>query len=1172
MFSLSLLSRGHGRLVQNKQKLEVYFEPEDYLNWKSPEDYVLLSKPQDEGNANQHTWSLFLPKTFSTRKGALILYTEGLAISAWTPEEKRKGPYHPKGHRKRLDLELHTLQDLKEAILAYGRRQREQDRAWQPYLHFRSQPEGQAHQQIQPGYSAKRYLRGLLRTRSPDTMYKLQCAGYIKDSVLLQDSQLNVSKNLRPQQDLSGVPPKYHLLPVFPPFWIQQGKSFEEGQQGPDEGEAGAGHVDQGSVPKHYGSRGTHVPPLRKQPWQGDEAPAEDTAIENHRRVHASKASRSEKTQRTSRVALGHAHIGHSCLLGDKPHITFHGGAFPSRKADLSDKQGNRKLHKGRSSHLLPEPPPERCFFPPVVPATASEKHTPGEVKKKKASKALKLPPISEEPPRALDPPRSQVKAPEPPAELFIFPVEIHFHTQHPPKETPHERGAPHPEPGAETQEARPFWRTPLKHTSPVRPRQLTVRLPVDTGRDTLSPQDDDAPPHNVTPPLSLIKGRKRPESPRGLDSPRTSGHSTPTGPPDMRRLRGTLPAEGQEDSRDATLGHFLLGPDGENVCLSLPGPTQTEALLSGGAYEWVSSNTSQEKEGSRIQHPLKANTESGTDLHMNLNETSPLTQKPEKQGAQQSLEAAAQKTGEPQSCINKGLICSNRKEFYTRKLHIDMTPFLKESGEELDQQEEPGGPLRENCQDTQDPELKSMTLDPLSASLAEHIQTPEADAVQKAGRDYDVHRLHRGLPGHGPESSEKLGPVDTSLLPKEKKWKTEPRLFDQQTPANISHEMELIDKAKRKKRTKMDKSKAPKGEREGKVHREAEAAVGKSKESKAEKKPELNAKEKKRAKRKRTQKERNLETELSGPDVTNSEETEDTSERGFFPSVSLVEDPWPSPKYNAQESRVSVDGRSPPTQTAAVTGNMESEEERSHKAPSKALLAKREQEKAFRDRLRAERAEMRRLEVERKRREQEEQRRLRLEQLERAEKMEEELELEQRSRAEEIRLQKQRLEEERRQQEEEERRQRLQVQVAQERARQQQEEFRRKLRELQRKRQQEEAERAEAERQRQKELEMQLAEEQQGLMEMAEEERLEYQWRKQEAEEKAWLEAEERRQKEEEAARLAQEEARQKAALKKHLQFHQELLKEANGLQWTHNISRPWVFSYFQFLQIPRP
>ncbi|XP_046513736.1 uncharacterized protein KIAA2012 homolog isoform X1 [Equus quagga] len=1179
-FSLSLLSRGHGRLVQNKQKLEVYFEPEDYLNWKSPENYVLVSKPRDGGRAKQHTWSLFLPKTFSTRKGALILYSEGLAVSAWTPAERRKGPYGPTGPRKRLDLELHTLQDLKEAILAYGRRQRAQDRAWQPYLHFRSQPESQASLQIQPGYSAKRYLRGLLRTWPPDSVSRLQSAGFLKDSVLLQDSELSVSKNLRPQQDLSGVPPKYHLLPVFPPFWIQQGKSFEQGQQGLDEGEAGAGLVDQGSVPENHSSQGTHLPPLRKQPWREEAVLAEDTAGENQHRAQALKENHDENWQLTSRRACGHAHIAHSWLLSDKPHITFCGGTFRNRKADLSDIQGDRKLHKGRSSRLFPEPPAERCLFPPVASSTASEKSTPGEVKTKKAPKALKLPPISEEPPRVLDPLGSGLKAQEPPAELFIFPVEIHFHTQQPPKEKPRRGGAPHPESGAETEETRPFWRASLKRTSLARPRMLRVHLPVDSGRDTLSPQDDDAPPQNVTPPLSLIKGRKSPASQRGPDSPRTSGHSSPTGPPVVRRPRGTLPAEGQ-DSRDPTLGHFLLGPDGENVCLSLPGPTQTEELLCGEACESVSSNTGQEKERSRIQCPLKANTESGTDRHTNLNETSPLTQKPEKQGAQQSLEAAAQKTGEPQSCINKGPMCSNRREFYTRKLHIDMTPFLKESGEELDSQEEPGGPLREDYQDTQDAELRRMTLEPLNASMAEHIQTPEADAVHKVGRDYDVHHLHRRLPGHGPESSEKLGPADTSLLPKEREWKTEARLFSQHTPANISHEMELIDKAKRKKRTKMDKSKAPKREREGKVRREAEAAVGKPKKSKARKKPELTAKAKKPgSKRKRPQKERSLETELSGPDAINSEETEDTSDRGFSPSGSLVGDPWLSPGYDAPESQVSIDIRSSPTQTVAVTGNMESEEERSLEDPSKDLLAKKEQERALRDRLRAERAEMRRLEVERKRREQEEQRRLQQAQLERAERMKEELELEQRRRAEEIRLRKQRLEEEQRRQAEEERKQRLQLQVTQERARQQQEEFRRKLQELQRKKQQEEAERAEAEKQRQKELEMQLAEEQKRLMEMAEEERREYQQRKQEAEEKARLEAEERRQKEEEAARLAleeamkqgQEQARQKAALRQHLHFHRELHKEASGLQWTHNISRPWVYSYFQFLQMPRP
>ncbi|PNJ73570.1 KIAA2012 isoform 5, partial [Pongo abelii] len=598
MFTLSLLSRGHGKLGQDKQKLEVSFEPEDYLNWRSQEDYVPVSKPQDKNNASQHSWSLFLPKTFSTRKGALILYSEGLAISARTPKERRKGPYCPRGPWRKLDLELHTLQDLKEAILAYGRQQLnlpmgdtgkrlerekktkttvflpshsassekkhlhylcdtalnrqahydprllqgEQDRAWQPYLHFRSQLESQAQRQIQPGHSAKRYLRGLLRTWPPDAMYRLWCAGYIRDSVLLQDSQLNVPKKLRPQEDLSGVPPKYHLLPVFPSFWIQQGKSFEQGQQGLDEGEAGAaGHVDQGPLAKNHGRQGTRLPPRRKQPWQEDETQSEDTSMENHLCLYASKESYNEKTQQTSRKAFGHGRIDHSWLPSDKSHITFCGGAFPNRKADLSDKQRNVKLHKARSSHLLQALPAERCLFPPVASATGSGMITPGEVKKKKAPKALKLPPISEEPPRVLEPLKSQFKANEPPTELFILPVEIHYHTKQPPKEKAHRRGAPHPESEPErSEESTPVWRPPLKHASLETPRELTVHLPVDASRDTLSPQgssslppaslrnltlkgskarhtrvhsqgkgvwkgDDDASPHDVAPPLDLL-------------------------------------------------------------------------------------------------------------------------------------------------------------------------------------------------------------------------------------------------------------------------------------------------------------------------------------------------------------------------------------------------------------------------------------------------------------------------------------------------------------------------------------------------------------------------------------------------------------------------------------------------------------------------------------------
>ncbi|XP_006496163.1 uncharacterized protein KIAA2012 homolog isoform X4 [Mus musculus] len=1160
MFTLSLLSRGHGKLAQNKQKLEVYFEPEDYLNWKSPEDYILVSKAQNGDSASQHSWNLFLPKTFSTRKGALILYSEGLAVSAWTPRDRKRGP------RKKQDLGLHTLRDLKEAILAYGRRKRKQDSAWRPYLYFRSKPESQTQRQIQPGYSAKRYLRGFLRTWPPDIMHRLQCAGHIKDSVLLQDSQLGIPKNLRPQQDLSGVPPKYHLLPVIPSFRIQQRSSYA---QGLDEWEIDT-YMDQGSVAQNHSNPDTHLMSVRRQLWQEDELQAEDTLRESHLRVHASEQSHNGKSQQASREVLGRASFSYFQLPTDKSLFSFYCGAFP-------DKQRNMKPHKARGGCLSQEPPVERCLFPPLASAVGSEQNTLGETKKKKALRTLKLPPVSEEPPGVLKPRRSRFKDSEPPKELFIIPMEIHFHAAQPPKEKASRRGARHPE--SEPEEATPLWWPPMKHLYLERPRGITVHLPVDSSQDTPSPQgssslppasykarqrkvlsgeegrqgeDGDILAQSVNQPLGLLppmKGKKSSEIQRDMDRTRTSGFSSPTGCPNER-----APPAGPEDSRDLTLKHFLLSPDGENVCLTLPRLMGTEVLPLG-----------------------QANAGAGASLHGNLYETSSrLAQAAESQGAPQSLEAAAQKTGEPQRCINKGLICSNEKEFYTRKLHIDMTPFLKERGSELDSHEEPGGPLRGNAKDSQDPELRNKTLACLSTSLAEYNQPSEADTLKSMDGDYNVHHLHRGPLKREPAFPKKLA----SETPRKKK-KRRSKLLNQKTGVGINHGKDLVDKAKRKKRTKTHQAKALKKEREERGLGQAEAAGGKPKHSKIKKKSELTPKKEKLGRKmKRTHKERNMEMAagLSKSDITNSKEAGGTSHQGLLRSHSAAGQL--SLELDALESQVAIDGRLSSIQATDVASDMECEEERSHEDPSKALQDKKQQEKASRDRIRIEKAEMRWLKVEQRRREQEELTWLHKEQLEKAEKMKEELELEQQRRTEENRLRKQRLEEERQQQEEAEKKRRLQLQAARERARQQQEELRRKLQEIQRKKQQEAAERAEAEKQRQKELEMQLAEEQKRLMEMAEEERLEYQQQKLAAEEKARQEAEERRKQEEEAAKLALEEAtklaqeqiRQKAALDKHLHFHQELSKEASGLQWTQNISRPWVYSYFQSLQIPKP
>ncbi|XP_049904890.1 uncharacterized protein LOC126393077 [Epinephelus moara] len=224
-----------------------------------------------------------------------------------------------------------------------------------------------------------------------------------------------------------------------------------------------------------------------------------------------------------------------------------------------------------------------------------------------------------------------------------------------------------------------------------------------------------------------------------------------------------------------------------------------------------------------------------------------------------------------------------------------------------------------------------------------------------------------------------------------------------------------------------------------------------------------------------------------------------------------------------------------------------------------------------------AQRAERRRQEVERKRREREEEERQQQEREQTEERMKGELEEERRKRAEELRLKKLAEEEERRKREEEKEEQARREQAQRERERRRQEERRRQMERLQKMREEEEQRRkAELERLRLEE-ERRQEEENKKLQEMDEDERIEYLCRKKQEEENRRREEEECKRREEEAALQAAEEARlqaellarQMALLQQQLAFKRGLKLEAGGLEKTQGISRPWIYSYFTLLQL---
>ncbi|XP_031814177.1 uncharacterized protein KIAA2012 homolog isoform X2 [Sarcophilus harrisii] len=1123
MFPLSLLSRGNGQVVQNKQKrLEVYLEPEDYLNW-TPQEKSLISWSQDGAQIKR----VSLPKTYSTRKGALILYSEDFAEPSWKQEEKKKGPRPYRHQKKRSGFALHTLKDLTAAILAYGSDGKDQkDQGWQPYLHFLSKSHSQTEQQIRPGYSAKRYFLSLFKNWTPGTLYKLQCS---------------------------------------------DGSDLDSEESGNSDVEK-----EDSRVEKHWEEK-VPLPPLRQKPpgratQPNDEALMEDTWMEEQQGTQALKTN--QKQHGKSHSPLGTDSVFDdtetSQVLSGRSHSTFYGGNFPDRKTYLS---GNVKTSKSRHQMFL-EPPSEKCFLPPVQSTVNSEPSTPKKVKKKKMSKSLKLPSITEELPRTQDPLKNSFNDYSIPEELLILPVEVHLCAEHQLKER--EKGQKEeswntecsPEADAE---GRSFPRQSLKQAC-YSQQPGTVQLPRDAGTDF-------SHPHGITQEIRNI-GTKSSKIQQ-----KTSGSRSPK---DLMDDDSDLLEDFTGSSQDPALGNILMGPAEDIVCQPFLGSGQSMDLplqldfASGEAHQSGDSNTYLGEECSSDQQVRKGNIDSEASLHANIYENISLTPEPaekeikkgqeyQRRQSRTIIENQQQDLGNRGSGLKVGIQAEKSssdshvfpessgpgptQDIYA-PLHLEL-PVQSFSDIETEKPKPQGdGSPRKEVEKQRD-----RTSGSLGTSVLKHNLTSTAETIKE-------------LPlGNGPVPPKTVRKKKQSLS-RSRKGKDVPPKLGKLAAENIHSEKQLPEKTKRKKKNEVNKPKASlnvgKGE---KPQNKTEIVGGKPKKQKTEKK--TSKKKISRAKRKETVQKDTLPTIESETNYPSSPEDVSDEECSF--SSYNSQDFILPPKFQTPESQVSRDKRLSPVQTVIVKENVDSEEDKSADT-SKALPVNQQQEKVPRERILSEKAEMRLREVERKRQQKEEKKRQLQEEQQRLEKIKEELEQEQARKAEEKRLQKEKLEEEKRQQEEEERKRLQQERAAEARAKQQQEEFRRKLQEMQRKKQEEEARRAEAEKQRQKELERQLEEEHQRLIKIANEEQLEYQRRRKEEEEKARCNAETKKRREEEEARLAMEEVKKKAkqlereklTLEAHQLFKRQLLREANELKHVQSISRPWVYSYFQLLQKP--
>ncbi|XP_078536353.1 uncharacterized protein KIAA2012 homolog [Lissotriton helveticus] len=1307
MTTLSLLSRGRGQVISPNQRLEVHFEPEDYFNWKNREGLIHVSH---EAVLEQGSWRHSLHKTYTTKRGALVLYAEDLALPSLKLAAGKKGRNRRRPRKRKYRIELRTLRDLAGAILSYGRKEKDLYHAgWQPYLHFLREEGNRTDRQMHPGYSAKRYLSCLSQTWDPSTVYRLQYAGTILDSSVLQ--------NYRRQQDLSIAPAEYHLPPAMSSAhhdhavtapWkksipghyspvLEEQESEEELREGSEE----PGWRSRVPAPSIAARRtlglertSRHERASTRHEQDSHTDFPEKTSMEfNESEEHSTGENQEhmEIKSQTRTPSFGNIRFQTSPRQTRKCHTTFYGGQFHGRKKSEYVKQEQASHQDDREDQATQEPLRDGGFLPRISSTQYTEHGGARESKKKQIQEPLKLPPISEELPRAQPQRKRRIGASEPPKELLVLPLLVQFQCEEIEKATD-EGEAAHESSKSEftvSEDGRPFPNDPIPVALPegkVHNLQMDINWNPDIYPDAIPV----VPPLGSLPPLNRKKGPGNQTSHVKASSHKSttsssinSSSSLPTG-----TIRGTLPEELRDYCKGSSVGSLIMGPDGEIICLSFLGSAQDTDVpvqldfVSDGAHLSMVSEASQEEDWPGIQQTSKRD----------FIDPDQASTSSSRKGRIRYTSSGREESGSHEAKTNIRYIPVDRAHIFKDE-KIDSEDTVSTSSDQLvgtldkkhaDRLQE--GTVREKklliptegtfdttqgtAEGPEEGKAQGSELDTAGMDTGETGPIPQAspvlDALARPGsstqpplikpqteRAPDALKQHDGefagdMPQQKvgePESVDVLrakhisilteketlpaGPSDGLTEPSTERRVQQagagslapvslpsaggvPTSLDGKEPVTDQEQEAVLEAGRQQPIPDITKQKRPskrkvtpkqksgmvakhtaapketKKKSEKKLKDKAAFVVGKPKQEKSGGKRRTSTKQESTKEMSMDSKtevvqEEEKEGDHSGsvtvrhaePDITVSSTSRGTTpDRSEFEEPQLSETPSAGEHQLAPESQVPVKRRETSAHPS-ITISLSSGDAAS--ISSEFLQGSPRQSKSSRDRLRAELAEKRRREVERKRREKEELKREEQEKLEREQGMKEELEREQQKRAEAIRMIKQQHEEERQRQEQEELRKAQLEKEAQQRTKQQQEEYRRKMMEMQRQRLIDEKERAEMEEKMRLERERELAAERLRVLGMAEHERQEFYRRKQEEEERARQEEEERQQKLAEQQRAVLMEAkkqvqlfaRETASLEQQLGFHQELLKEAIGMDQSQDISRPWVFSYFQLLEM---